>query len=49
MFGVTGAGLSGIRHYAGGGKKHRWSLDTWDRVCSPLFSWILVLELTCFS
>ncbi|KAK4677008.1 hypothetical protein QC764_0066340 [Podospora pseudoanserina] len=31
MFGVTGAGLSGIRHYAGGGKKHRWSLDTWDR------------------
>ncbi|KAK0704183.1 hypothetical protein B0T21DRAFT_107984 [Apiosordaria backusii] len=31
MFGVTGAGLSGLRHYAGGGKKHRWSLDNWDR------------------
>uniref|UniRef100_Q6MFL8 NADH dehydrogenase [ubiquinone] 1 alpha subcomplex subunit 1 n=1 Tax=Neurospora crassa TaxID=5141 RepID=Q6MFL8_NEUCS len=31
MFGVTGAGLSAIKTAQNGGKKARWSLDTWDR------------------
>ncbi|KAK3402174.1 hypothetical protein B0T20DRAFT_476277 [Sordaria brevicollis] len=31
MFGVTGAGLSAIKTAQNGGKKARWSIDTWDR------------------
>ncbi|KIM96298.1 hypothetical protein OIDMADRAFT_20731 [Oidiodendron maius Zn] len=31
MFGVTGAGLSKIRHMQNGGKRARHSLDQWDR------------------
>ncbi|RKU49251.1 hypothetical protein DL546_009639 [Coniochaeta pulveracea] len=31
MFGVTGAGLSKIRHMQNGGKRARRSLDQWDR------------------
>lgn len=32
MIGVTGAGLSVVKHFANDGKKARWNLDTWDRV-----------------
>jgi len=31
MFGVTGAGLSKIRHMQNGGKRARHSIDQWDR------------------
>lgn len=31
MFGITGAGLSKIRHMQNGGKRARHSLDQWDR------------------
>jgi len=42
MFGVSGAGLSKIKNMNNGGKKHRWSIDQWDRVCgSPLFAVII--------
>jgi len=32
MFGVTGAGMSKIRHAQNGGKRQRRGLDQWDRV-----------------
>ncbi|KAK4100540.1 hypothetical protein N658DRAFT_473068 [Parathielavia hyrcaniae] len=32
MFGVSGAGLNKIKNMASGGKRHRWSLDQWDKV-----------------
>lgn len=32
MFGVSGAGLSKIRHMQNGGKRARRSIDQWDRV-----------------
>jgi hypothetical protein len=32
MFGVSGAGLSKIRHMQNGGKRARHSIDQWDRV-----------------
>ncbi|KAI1422551.1 hypothetical protein F5Y12DRAFT_717247 [Xylaria sp. FL1777] len=32
MFGVTGAGLSKLRHWQNGHKRPRRSLDQWDRV-----------------
>ncbi|SPQ26851.1 eb071dde-717d-46fc-854c-329bcb9ade92 [Thermothielavioides terrestris] len=31
MFGVTGAGLNKIKNMQSGGKRHRWSIDQWDR------------------
>ncbi|KAG4442652.1 hypothetical protein IFR05_001837 [Cadophora sp. M221] len=31
MFGVTGAGLSKLRHMQNGGKRGRHSVDQWDR------------------
>ncbi|CZS99140.1 uncharacterized protein RCO7_00467 [Rhynchosporium graminicola] len=31
MFGVTGAGLSKIRHMQNGGKRARHSVDQWDK------------------
>ncbi|KAL2075367.1 hypothetical protein VTL71DRAFT_310 [Oculimacula yallundae] len=31
MFGLTGAGLSKIRHMQNGGKRARHSVDQWDR------------------
>jgi hypothetical protein len=31
MFGVTGAGLSKIRHMQNGGKRARHSIDQWDK------------------
>ncbi|KAH6842826.1 hypothetical protein B0I37DRAFT_204678 [Chaetomium sp. MPI-CAGE-AT-0009] len=31
MFGVTGAGLNKIKNMQSGGKRHRWSLDQWDK------------------
>ncbi|KAK4109767.1 hypothetical protein N656DRAFT_318980 [Canariomyces notabilis] len=31
MFGVTGAGLNKVKNWSSGGKKHRWSIDQWDR------------------
>lgn len=31
MFGVSGAGLSKIRHMQNGGKRARHSIDQWDR------------------
>jgi hypothetical protein len=36
MFGVTGAGLSKIRHMQNGGKRARHSVDQWDRVSRTL-------------
>lgn len=38
MFGVTGAGLSIAKYYANDGKKARWNLDAWDRVCYLLLN-----------
>lgn len=35
MFGITGAGLSGVRAMQNGGKRARHSLDAWDRVSIP--------------
>ncbi|APA08041.1 hypothetical protein sscle_03g028110 [Sclerotinia sclerotiorum 1980 UF-70] len=32
MFGITGAGLSGMRALQNGGKRARHSVDAWDRV-----------------
>ncbi|KAH8149505.1 uncharacterized protein LAJ45_06585 [Morchella importuna] len=32
MFGATGLGLSAVRTYRNDGKRHRWSLDHWDKV-----------------
>ncbi|KAG9248971.1 hypothetical protein BJ878DRAFT_486185 [Calycina marina] len=31
MFGISGAGLSKIRHMQNGGKRARHSIDQWDR------------------
>ncbi|KAH6617017.1 hypothetical protein F5144DRAFT_380932 [Chaetomium tenue] len=31
MFGVTGAGMNKIKNMQSGGKRHRWSLDQWDK------------------
>ncbi|KAI0421548.1 hypothetical protein F5X98DRAFT_246686 [Xylaria grammica] len=31
MFGVTGAGLSKLRHWQNGNKRPRRSIDQWDR------------------
>ncbi|ESZ94698.1 hypothetical protein SBOR_4949 [Sclerotinia borealis F-4128] len=31
MFGITGAGLSGVRALQNGGKRARHSIDAWDR------------------
>lgn len=38
MFGVSGMGLSKIRHMQNGGKRARHSVDQWDRVSSPVNS-----------
>ncbi|CZT40913.1 uncharacterized protein RSE6_00586 [Rhynchosporium secalis] len=38
MFGVTGAGLSKIRHMQNGGKRARHSVDQWDKVSYPSLS-----------
>ena len=35
MFGVSGAGLSGIRHLRNEGKPARHSIDQWDRQSTP--------------
>jgi len=32
MFGISGAGLSKIRHMQNGGKRARHSIDQWDKV-----------------
>lgn len=32
MFGVSGAGLNKIKNMQSGGKRHRWSIDQWDKV-----------------
>ncbi|KAI9707953.1 MAG: hypothetical protein M1820_004372 [Bogoriella megaspora] len=31
MFGITGAGLSKLRHLQNGGKHQRYATDQWDR------------------
>ncbi len=36
MFGVTGAGLNKIKNMQSGGKRHRWSVDQWDKVGQPI-------------
>ncbi|PQE33908.1 small secreted protein [Rutstroemia sp. NJR-2017a WRK4] len=36
MFGITGAGLSKIRHMQNGGKRARHSVDAWDRIYSKV-------------
>lgn len=35
MFGVTGAGMNKIKNMQSGGKRHRWSVDQWDKVGRP--------------
>jgi hypothetical protein len=35
MFGITGAGLSKVKHMQNGGKRARHSVDQWDRVSTP--------------
>lgn len=42
MFGISGAGLSGVRALQNGGKRARHSIDAWDRVSIPTF-------LTCWG
>ncbi|EKD20354.1 small secreted protein [Drepanopeziza brunnea f. sp. 'multigermtubi' MB_m1] len=32
MFGITGAGMSKIRHMQNGGKRGRHSVDQWDKI-----------------
>ncbi|KAF2237198.1 hypothetical protein EV356DRAFT_28478 [Viridothelium virens] len=32
MFGVSGVGLSKLRHMQNGGKRPRYAIDQWDRV-----------------
>ncbi|CAK7240099.1 MAG: hypothetical protein STHCBS139747_001536 [Sporothrix thermara] len=36
MFGVSGAGMSKIRHMQNGGKRARRSVDQWDRSDNPI-------------
>ena len=36
MFGVTGAGMNKIKNMQSGGKRHRWSVDQWDKVGQPI-------------
>ena len=38
MFGVTGAGLSKIKHMQNGGKRARRSIDQWDRQSTRSFA-----------
>ena len=38
MFGVTGAGLTAVKHFSNDGKKARWNRDLWDRVSRALFA-----------
>lgn len=33
MFGVTGTGLAVVKTWRNEGKRPRYSLDQWDRVC----------------
>ena len=33
MFGATGAGLAKIKNMQNDGKRPRYSVDQWDRVC----------------
>ena len=33
MFAFTGGALSKLRHMQNGGKRARYSIDQWDRVC----------------
>ncbi|KAL9586005.1 MAG: hypothetical protein Q9203_004018 [Teloschistes exilis] len=41
MFGITGAGLAGLRAQQNDGKPARWSLDQWDRVSDyPQSQWM---------
>jgi hypothetical protein len=44
MFGVSGAGMSKIRHMQNGDKRHRWSVDQWDRVRFAMESGVVVRE-----
>ncbi|KAI5841530.1 hypothetical protein DFP73DRAFT_528593 [Morchella snyderi] len=37
MFGATGLGLSAVRTYRNDGKRHRWSLDHWDKAILEVF------------
>ena len=37
MFGVSGAGLTTIRHMQNGGKRARHSVDQWDRQSTPSY------------
>ncbi|KZZ97394.1 hypothetical protein AAL_03358 [Moelleriella libera RCEF 2490] len=37
MFGVTGTGLAAFKTWRNEGKRPRYSLDQWDRVCPPPF------------
>lgn len=49
MFGVTGAGMSKIKHMQNGGKRARRSLDQWDRVSIPSSDAIGAVSLTIDS
>ncbi|KAJ4293925.1 hypothetical protein N0V88_005439 [Collariella sp. IMI 366227] len=40
MFGISGAGLNKIKNMQAGGKRHRWSVDQWDKVGGQSAGWI---------
>ncbi|EMR90724.1 putative small secreted protein [Botrytis cinerea BcDW1] len=48
MFGITGAGMSGVRALQNGGKRARHSVDAWDRQSNlyPRDSTLLCMILT---
>jgi len=47
MFGITSTGLSILKSYQNDGKKARWNLDAWDRVCTLLSVIVRAHWLTC--
>ncbi|KAM3153757.1 hypothetical protein ABEW05_005787 [Botrytis cinerea] len=46
MFGITGAGMSGVRALQNGGKRARHSVDAWDRQSNlyPRDSTLLLMD-----
>ena len=44
LFGFTGGALSKLRHMQNGGKRGRYSIDQWDRVCLNV---MMLAESSC--
>ncbi|KXX75332.1 hypothetical protein MMYC01_206758 [Madurella mycetomatis] len=47
MFGVSGAGLNKIKNMQSGGKRHRWSIDQWDRQSTTCILWMMPDDTEC--